>query len=326
MSNKISVALCTYNGERFLRDQLDSIFQQTVPVNEIIICDDVSTDGTVDIINEYSVKHTGIIQLYQNTETLKSVKNFEKAVSLTTGDYIFLCDQDDIWMPDKVELFMKHFNENPEVEGIFTNGILVNDEGKEFCNITLWDLAMFNVKIVEKIKSFWKIYQVHQNMVTGATFCFKKNIKAYIFPFPISRFFHHDEWIALHICQRNALSYIEKPLIKYRIHANQQTGDLMLKRFEKEREFCEWSLGFKEPDSFKKYFRNYKRAYLLYEKFTDLDRAAQHPSALRIQELIDGCIDHFNEIGVKMKQKHFIQYTVKRFLDKRRNKRQIHKN
>ena len=86
---RISVALCTYNGGLFLEEQLDSIFTQTLPVDEVIICDDCSNDNTVEIIQKYMVKYPSVIQLYINEKQLKTIKNFEKAISLTTADYIF---------------------------------------------------------------------------------------------------------------------------------------------------------------------------------------------------------------------------------------------
>jgi glycosyltransferase involved in cell wall biosynthesis len=103
----ISVAICTYNGEKFLKQQLDSILLQTVCVNEIIICDDISTDSTIEILEAYQNKYPSLIKIFRNEKTLMTVKNFEKAITLTTGDIIFLADQDDIWCLNKVVFFMK---------------------------------------------------------------------------------------------------------------------------------------------------------------------------------------------------------------------------
>ena len=98
----ISVAMATYNGEVYLRKQLDSILHQSLPVDEIIICDDQSSDGTVDIIQEY-IKQYPHIHLYKNEQNLGYKRNFKKALSLCSKEYIFLCDQDDIWDSDKVK-------------------------------------------------------------------------------------------------------------------------------------------------------------------------------------------------------------------------------
>ena len=101
MNNHISIAIATYNGERFLREQLDSLYQQTRVPDEIIVCDDCSTDNTVSILEEYHQKYG--LTYYVNPTSLGVNKNFFKAISLCTGDFICICDQDDIWMPNKIE-------------------------------------------------------------------------------------------------------------------------------------------------------------------------------------------------------------------------------
>ena len=100
----ISVAMATFNGEPYIQEQLDSIYNQTRKVDEIIIVDDCSTDSTVRVIEQYILSHKDIdIKLYKNEENLGYKKNFKKAISLCHGDYVFLSDQDDIWMTDKIE-------------------------------------------------------------------------------------------------------------------------------------------------------------------------------------------------------------------------------
>lgn len=98
---KTSVALCTYNGEKYIKEQLDSILNQTKKVDEIIVCDDCSSDKTVEILNHYSSTNPGLFKIYINEQNLRSVKNFEKAITLCTGDIIFLSDQDDFWVNEK---------------------------------------------------------------------------------------------------------------------------------------------------------------------------------------------------------------------------------
>ena len=97
----VSVVMGTYNGERFLREQLDSIINQTYPIYEIIIQDDCSTDGTVGIVREYATKYP-IIKLYINEKNLGCNQNFKTAAKLATGDYVAISDQDDIWLPEKI--------------------------------------------------------------------------------------------------------------------------------------------------------------------------------------------------------------------------------
>lgn len=102
----VSVVLCTYNGEKFLRPQIDSITAQTYPNLEIIIVDDVSSDSTSSILEEYRQKDSRV-KFHINSANIGYNKNFEKAFSLATADYIAISDQDDIWESNKIELMMK---------------------------------------------------------------------------------------------------------------------------------------------------------------------------------------------------------------------------
>ena len=102
-SKKVSIVVCTYNGEKYLRDQIDSLLVQTYPIYEIIIQDDGSTDGTWAIIEEYVEKHPKLIRGIRNEHNLGWNQNFYAAIMNATGDYIACCDQDDYWMPDKIE-------------------------------------------------------------------------------------------------------------------------------------------------------------------------------------------------------------------------------
>ena len=99
----ISIAMATYNGDKYIKEQIDSILNQTIQDFEIVICDDCSTDGTVRILHEYA-KNDKRFHIYQNEDNLGFKKNFEKAITLCQGEYIALSDQDDIWMPNHLEL------------------------------------------------------------------------------------------------------------------------------------------------------------------------------------------------------------------------------
>lgn len=104
MAERISIAMATYNGARFLREQLDSLYSQTQVPDEIVVCDDGSTDGTIEILKEYHESH-GLIY-YVNEKNVGVNVNFVNVFAKCTGDYVFICDQDDIWFPNKIE---KHY-------------------------------------------------------------------------------------------------------------------------------------------------------------------------------------------------------------------------
>ncbi|MBR6117887.1 MAG: glycosyltransferase [Paludibacteraceae bacterium] len=101
MKDRISIALASYNGARFLRDQLDSLYTQTLLPDEVVVCDDASTDGTADILKEYHDKYG--LKYVINDHSLGCNQNFFKAIDLCSGEYICICDQDDIWLPNKIE-------------------------------------------------------------------------------------------------------------------------------------------------------------------------------------------------------------------------------
>ena len=223
---KISVALCSYNGEKFIRQQLESILKQTVKVDEIIVCDDASTDNTLKIVEETSRKNPGILSIYTSNKNIGAIKNFEKSISLTTGDFIFLSDQDDIWNIDKTEKIISMFKNQPKALLVFSNGELIDQSGHKISS-TLWDKWGFTVEQQKKWKNnklAFKDLLVNHNKVTGATLAFRKILKNYSIPIQVPRGYWHDAFLSLNASALDGLFFIEECLIKYRIHKEQQIG------------------------------------------------------------------------------------------------------
>lgn len=222
---KISVALCTYNGEKFLSEQLDSILDQSVKPDEIIVCDDGSKDSTISILENYKDKYKGMIKIYQNRINLGFVKNFEKAVSYCTGEIIFLSDQDDIWYINKIEEFVKVFENNSECLYIFSDAMVTDEIGNNM-NYTLWEVVGFNEikqkQFTDDIQN--KMLLFRDNFVQGASLAIRSKSKKFILPF--SENYFHDYWIAtiLSLISRNAGALIREPLISYRRHDSQNLG------------------------------------------------------------------------------------------------------
>ena len=123
----ISIALASYNGENYIREQLDSILLQSISDFELIICDDCSTDNTYQILEEYKARDSRI-HIYRNEQNLGFKKNFEKAISLCKGEYIALSDQDDIWLVDHLKILLDKINNHSMVSG---NAIMVDSNNKE---------------------------------------------------------------------------------------------------------------------------------------------------------------------------------------------------
>lgn len=228
---KTSVAICTYNGSKYIREQLDSIIDQSTMIDEIVICDDNSTDNTIEIINEYLEKFPKLISLHQNKINLKSVKNFEKAISLCTGAIIFLADQDDKWVNTKVEKYIAFFLENPKIDCLASNGFCMDEHSNLVDTYTIWDMPKF---LQEKIIGFAfnQLITKVGNFITGASIAFRKEIVKDLIPFPIVKGVHHDEWIAMVSSKDDKLAFLNEKLFYYRIHSNQQVGGVSYKKTE----------------------------------------------------------------------------------------------
>jgi glycosyltransferase involved in cell wall biosynthesis len=124
---KLSVALCTYNGAKYLKEQLDSIGRQTRLPDELVICDDRSTDGTPGIVSQFAAEARFPVAFTVNKVNLGATKNFEKAIGRCTGDIILQSDQDDVWLDKKLELIEGIFLNNPDVRAIFSDAEVVDE-------------------------------------------------------------------------------------------------------------------------------------------------------------------------------------------------------
>ena len=219
---KTSVALCTFNGEKYVSDQIISILDQTEKVDEIVICDDLSSDKTKEILNKFAADNSSI-KLIFNEQNLGFVKNFEKAIKNCTGDIIFLADQDDIWKPNRVEKMMKVFRQKADCYYVFSNADAFNENEK--LDYTLWDSVNFNLQKQSKFKSgLQKELLIRESFIYGAVLAFGAEFKKYFFP--ISSEFYHDNWIVLILSflNKNAGYFISESLINYRIHTSQSIG------------------------------------------------------------------------------------------------------
>ena len=218
---KISVAICTYNGAEFLPAQLESIVAQSRPADEIVICDDASNDETPAILRQF-VDQSFTLKI--NQQNLGSLKNFEQAISLCTGDVIALSDQDDVWGEDKLELIENAFHTNPTAGLVFSDAEIV-DENLNPLNRRMWDDVGFDAhkktlvahgRALEVLITGWT--------VTGATMAFRSEYKKLSLPFPTEIQMIHDGWIALTVAAVADVVAIDEPLIQYRQHERQQIG------------------------------------------------------------------------------------------------------
>jgi glycosyltransferase involved in cell wall biosynthesis len=206
----ISIAMCTYNGEKYLREQLDSLIHQTYKNLEIIIVDDSSNDSTMNILKKYEQLDRRI-KVFHNEKNLGFIQNFSKAISLCSGDYIALSDQDDIWKLEKLELFLSEIGDHTL---IYSDAILIDNEGQELNQYLIHPKK--NLVSGHCNKAF-----LLNNCVSGNTLMFKSELVKKILPIPDVSF--HDTWIAFVASSLGAITYTSEPMTFYRRHTDQVT-------------------------------------------------------------------------------------------------------
>lgn len=221
---RISVAMCTFNGAEFLPAQLESIAEQTRPPDEVIVCDDASTDETRTILESFA-RNAGIpVSLHFAGENVGSVKNFERAIGLCAGDVIALSDQDDVWLANKLQLIEQSFLRSPKVGLLFSDAEIV-DKNLSPLGQRIWDQVGFDAHKQRLIRSGRALeVLIYGWTVTGATMAFRSQFVKVALPVPTDVAMIHDGWIALVIAAVADVAFIEEPLIRYRQHERQQIG------------------------------------------------------------------------------------------------------
>lgn len=210
----VSVAMATFNGEKFLREQLDSIYSQTYKNIEVVVTDDCSSDETKAILEEYKDKYG--LRYYLNKENLGLTKNFEKAMSLCKGDLIALADQDDIWLQHKLETLVDEIN---DFTLIYSSSYLTNEEsiliGEPYIAI---DESEFHFR--ENCKQTRQL--IANNWVISHAVMFKRELLQWALPIP-SGFYFHDAWLAIVASKLNGSKFLNKCLMYYRRHSSSLT-------------------------------------------------------------------------------------------------------
>ncbi len=212
MRKKISVCIATYNGEKYIKEQLNSILTQLKKDDEIIISDDGSTDKTVEIIKTYVDPR---MKFFLNTNGKGPIKNFENAIGKAVGDFIFLSDQDDLWNNTKVEEILTAFSSDEDLTMIFSNADIIDEDGVSK-GYSFFKDNNANDKSI--IKSFFK------NQFLGCTIAFKSELRSKILPFP-SKIPMHDWWIGILNLHYGKVLFLNKNLISYRRHNNNVTSE-----------------------------------------------------------------------------------------------------
>lgn len=219
MNQKVDILLATYNGEKYIKEQVESILNQTYENIQIIISDDCSTDNTRQVLKEY--ENNEKIKIFYQEKNLGYVKNFEFLLKQVKSNLYMLSDQDDVWKKEKVEKSVEKI-ESEKLDLVFGD-LEVVDENLN----TLYKSYNRYMHLIHKIKKYQKDYRLQYlyNCMTGCTIISRKNWIDKVLPFPTnSKYMIHDYWLGLVIALNGKVGYIEEPYILYRQHRKNQVG------------------------------------------------------------------------------------------------------
>ncbi|PTM08483.1 MAG: hypothetical protein DA407_07915 [Bacteroidetes bacterium] len=214
----VSVAIATYNGEKYILDQLKSIFNQSHPVDEVIITDDRSTDDTIKIINNFiSENRLTNWHVYINEENLGFSSNFFRAVKMTKGDVIFLSDQDDVWEENKVEVMASIMFSNKEIQLLSSNYTLIDGANEQIHNKQ-------NARSITKNEATQIVpynFFIGNSNFLGCSMCIRKDLRVFLLThdnLELNLSLGHDWYFSIVAAAIGSFSVINKPLFKRRVH------------------------------------------------------------------------------------------------------------
>lgn len=231
MKDQVHIVLATYNGENYLREQMDSLLAQTYDNIVIEVCDDGSTDRTVDLVREY-VARDERVHLHQNTHNLGYVKNFLEGMKRSRAPYIMLCDQDDIWRRDKVEVTLEAMQRE---EGKGTEGpVLVFTDAMNFDSDSGADTGLFHESSHLDVKKVDTAHLFMENKCIGCTMMMNHEVLAYLEELP-EEIRVHDWWLALICSHFGKIVYLPEATLRYRQHAGNMIGGSSYSSYLKKR-------------------------------------------------------------------------------------------
>lgn len=219
----ISIALATYNGDKYIAEQLDSILAQDYNFEELVVCDDCSTDSTWSILEHYA-QLDGRIRLFRNSENLGFKRNFESAILKCKSEYIALCDQDDIWMTNHLSLLIDAIGEKSVACG---DSLLIDSNGKSL-GVTLSYVKNLDYIPEDDIDKAYFIFY-YENPYQGASMLLRRDFVHKVLPIPNNVQFH-DTWFGGLACFLGGLSIVRFPITQYRQHVSNVTRGSHIRR------------------------------------------------------------------------------------------------
>lgn len=205
---KVSVCLASYNGEKFIREQIESILSDLGQSDQLVICDDGSIDRTCSIIQSFNDAR---ITLIHNKKNLGYADNFEKLISLATGDFIFLSDQDNIWMKGKARKVISVFQQDSSIRLVCHNLRPIDALGNNF------KMSIPSCREGKRNSFIVLVSHFIKAQFYGCTFCLNRRGINDLLPFPSSTY-AHDHWIIVWAAVNGHIFFLDEALIKYRRH------------------------------------------------------------------------------------------------------------
>lgn len=221
----VSVAVCTYQGAAHLQRQLDSIEAQTVAPDEVVLSDDGSTDGTLDLLRAFERGSRSRVRVLRREAPVGVALNFEHALRSCSAGLVLLADQDDVWVPHKVERFVEAFARHPEALLVFSDAELV-DAGERPLGRTMWEAVGLDHGLRRELAVPLRATRIllRTALVTGAATGIRRELLDCALPVPADAGFLHDAWLALVASCHGPLVALDERLLAYRQHEAQHTG------------------------------------------------------------------------------------------------------
>jgi glycosyltransferase involved in cell wall biosynthesis len=223
--HRLSIVMCTYNGAAYLQPQLESLLEQTRRPDEIVFGDDGSTDATVSLLQAFALRARECdinVRFAPARENRGAAANFSATLQLASGDVLFLCDQDDVWRRDKLELMSARFAQDPQLLLLHSDARLV-DSGGDSLGCSLFDvlrLTRHERQAIHEGRAFE--VALRRSFVTGATAALRRQLTG--LALPVGHDWMHDEWLAAVAAAIGRVDFISAPLVDYRQHENNQIG------------------------------------------------------------------------------------------------------
>lgn len=287
----ISIALATYNGERFIRQQLDSISNQTLSDFEVVVCDDCSTDNTLEMLQEYASKDFRF-KIHSNQSNLGFKKNFEHILSLCKGEFIAFCDQDDIWEPNHLEVLYKNIGDN---DCIGANSLIIDENGVSQ-NKTLLEYWPIHVMPQNEKELFQ--HELYSNVIQGTASLIRTSLVKQALPIP-DEIKYHDYWFALIAGLNEKCKYTSQVVLKYRRHSNNASA------YQK---FSIWN-------AIKDLYRFSKDRKAFYQDSLNLlnKLAHQENTPLDKQKLISEALDFYTNLSENKNKLSALRFYIKNY-------------